>query len=245
MRVGIFLGCLTRANKELLSSFENVFKKINISFKFILERECCGAPYLLSGMMEEFKKNAERVKNEIENEHIDTLVLNCPYCYTFMKKKYKEYGFDLKIDMIHITTFLRDIVNEGKLNVKKKFKERIVYHDPCYLGRQGEGIYEEPREILNKFCENIIEFNLTRETTTCCGGNTSMVTYLPHLYTEVSKEKITTQALPIGAEVIITSCPHCYFNFSNASKRLGNPVVVKHIVQILDELTMSEDENSK
>ncbi len=236
-KVGIFLGCITKAKEELTLSFESLFEKINIPYKFVMEKSCCGAPYLLSGMTKEFKENAEKFKKELKKEDIDTLVLNCPYCYTFIRQRYPACGVELPVEIFHFTTFLRKMLEEGRINLKKKIEEEVVYHDPCYLGRQGEGIYDDPREILKKSVSKLLEFELTREETTCCGGNSSIVTYLPHLFTEVSKEKINMQVIPLGAKILAVACPHCYFNFSNANKELNHPIKVKHIVQILDEIS--------
>ncbi len=235
--IGIFLGCITKAKEEIAPSFESLLKKINASCKFVMDKNCCGAPYLLSGMTKEFEQNAEKFREELEKEDVDTLVLNCPYCHSFIKKRYQEYGVKLGVEILHITTFFRKLIEEGKLNLKKKINRETVYHDPCYLGRQGEGIYEDPREVLKAGVAKLVEFELSKEEITCCGGNSSIVTYLPHLFTEVSREKINMQVIPLGAEVLTTACPHCYFNFSNANKDLQNPIEVKHIVQILDEIT--------
>jgi Fe-S oxidoreductase len=235
-KIGIFLGCITKAKEELKNDFEKFFEKIPINYKFIMEKECCGAPYLLSGMINEFKENAKKIKEMIKKEKVDEIVLNCPYCYTFMKKRYPKYGILIRKKILHITSFLKNLIDEGKIKIKKKIDDGIVYHDPCYLGRQGEGIYEEPREIIKNVTKNFVEFKLNREETTCCGGNSSIVTYLPHLFTEISKEKINMQVIPTGAKILAVSCPHCYFNFSNANKELNNPIELKHIVQILNEV---------
>lgn len=234
-KIGVFLGCATKMKEELKKSFENFFEKLQIPYKFVLEKECCGAPYLLSGLVPEFKENAKKINEKIKEEKIDTLVLNCPYCYTFMKKRYPKGKGKQKIEILHLTSFLKSLIDEGKIKIKNKIDKEIVYHDPCYLGRQGEGIYEEPREILKNITEKLLEFPLSKEATTCCGGNSSIVTYLPHLFTEISKEKINMQVLPLGAKILTTSCPHCYFNFSNANKELNNIIEVKHIIQILEE----------
>jgi|Deesub1362B_J571_1020462.scaffolds.fasta_scaffold00270_29 Fe-S oxidoreductase len=235
--IGIFLGCITKAKEEIAPSFESLFQKTSVSYKFIMEKNCCGAPYFLSGMTEEFKQNAEKFRDELKKQNVDTLVLNCPYCHSFIKNRYPKYGVEPGVNILHITTFLRKLIEEGSLKVKRKLEKETVYHDPCYLGRQGEGIYEDPREVLKKSTSKLLEFELSKEETTCCGGNSSIVTYLPHLFTEVSKEKINMQVIPLGAKVLTTACPHCYFNFSNANKELENPIEVKHIVQILDEIT--------
>ena len=44
----------------------------------------------------------------------------------------------------------------------KDILKEITYHDPCHLGRLS-GVYEEPREILNKCGYKVNELSKNRE----------------------------------------------------------------------------------
>jgi Fe-S oxidoreductase len=47
-------------------------------------------------------------------------------------------------------------------------REKVVYHDPCYLGRY-RGVYDEPREVLSRAVE-VLEAPRNRERSFCCGA---------------------------------------------------------------------------
>jgi Fe-S oxidoreductase len=124
--------------------------------------------------------------------------------------------------------------------VKKSFKKKVIYHDSCYLGRRGDGIYESPRNVIKACRAQLLEFELSKENSTCCGGARAIADYMPHLYTEVAREKIKLQAKPLGAEVIAVACPSCYSNFSEAIKGFEN-IEVKHILEIFLDATRVEN----
>jgi len=232
--IGVFLGCITRADDTLRAVFEEFMKRISIQYEMVGQRSCCGAPLILSGFMEDFKRNAQKIEKEIRETNVKELVVSCPYCYVFFKQGYAKLGINLSAKIIHISTFLKMLLDDGKLMFKKSYKRRVLYHDPCYLGRRGEGIYDEPREVLKSAGVTLLEFPLSKDKSTCCGGTRAMMDYLPQLYIEIAKEKIEMQAIPLHPEVITTACPSCYCNLVDASKEFDN-IEIKHVLEIVIE----------
>lgn len=196
---------------------------------------CCGAPVLLSGATDKFKKQAKRVEEEIEQSGVKEIITPCAHCYTTIKTEYPHLFPNKKRNytVTHLSQFIHRLLKEDKLKLKNPIKASIAYHDPCYIGRKGDGIYSEPREVIKSipgvtFKE--IEFN--REFSTCCGGGGLVRAYLPILSVEISKEKIEKQFMPTGAEIVVSSCPFCYQNLYEGSETFKN-IEVMDIIELL------------
>jgi len=57
----------------------------------------------------------------------------------------------------------------GRLKVKPTH-ERVIYHEPCYLGRHNKE-YDAPRRILYAVSKDgPLEFALSRDKAMCCGA---------------------------------------------------------------------------
>jgi Fe-S oxidoreductase len=134
------------------------------------------------------------------------LVTSCPICYKVFKEDY-----NLDIEVLHHTQYLLRLVDQGKLKLMK-IDKRMVYHDPCELGR-GSGIYEEPRILISKIAELIPGAN-ERTDSICCGGSLGN--------TEISSGKrheiknLAIESLLINQpEIIVTACPLCKKTLQN------------------------------
>jgi heterodisulfide reductase subunit D len=196
---------------------------------------CCGAPVLLAGAIKDAKKQAKRVEKEIEESEVDVVVTPCAHCYTTIKTELPKLTGkkERKYKVLHLSQFINTLVKEGKVQLKNPIKAVVCYHDPCYIGRKGDGVYEEPREILRAIPGvTFKEIAFSHDISSCCGGGGLVRAYLPILSVEVSKDKIEKQFIPAGAEVIVSSCPFCYQNLYEGGESLEN-IEVMDIIELL------------
>jgi Fe-S oxidoreductase len=81
--------------------------------------------------------------------------------------------------MIHIMELMADVIRHGKLKLDPSRNDhiRLTFHDSCNPAR-AMGIFEEPRYVMNKVCNNFFEMpeNTIREQTFCCGGGAGLGT---------------------------------------------------------------------
>ena len=229
--IGVFFGCTTRSDERLKKHLETFLQKVDVEYIPMGVKICCGAPLLLAGYKEEFIEQAKKVKKEVEQ--VDTVVTPCPHCFTMLSHEYRDYGIEINAEILHITQYVKRLLDEGKIKLKKNFDKKVVYHDPCYIGREGAGIYEEPREVLDQITSKRVDFELNRVENTCCGGGGLVRAFLPKLSVEVAREKIENQAKPLDVEVITSACPFCYQNLYEGSENTG--IEVKDFLEIINQ----------
>lgn len=218
-----FAGCMSHLTPKVIKSVEKVFKKAGVDYVFA-DRDggiCCGRPLLLAGCKDDAAKAIRANRKMIEESGCKTLVLSCPICYKVFKEEYGLQG----IRVVHYTEYFKELVESGRLKVGKS-DERIVYHDPCELGR-GCNVYDEPRAVLNRV-GNLVKAGHEREESLCCGGSLGSLTL--NSYDRAKITQAAVKDLMDGTpEVIVTACPLCLRTFGEQS-----PVPVKDFAEILN-----------
>jgi len=114
-------------------------------------------------------------------------------------------------------------LEEGKLSFSKEVKKVVTYHDPCFLGKQN-GIYDEPRNLLHAIPGlTLKELDRSRERSLCCeGGGGRMWVESSSEAGERLAEVRVKDAVELGAEILVTSCPLCILTLEDAVKTSGH-----------------------
>ena len=222
--LGIFFGCTTRSNEKLFNNLKKLLDKSDLKYVTLGVELCCSAPLLLSGNHSAAIELAKKVEKSIKNAGVDEIATPCPHCFTILGHEYEEIlGHPLPVKVIHITQLLNRLLSEGKIKLAKKISIKIAYHDPCYIGRQGAGVYDEPRNLVKSIPGiEYIEPILNKEKATCCGGGGLVRGYLPNLAVQIAAEKIDQQLKPQGVQAVVSSCPFCYMNLSDGADTIGD-----------------------
>ena len=169
---------------------------------------------------------------------IKKVVTICPHCFNIFKNEYPALGG--KYEVMHHTTFLQGLINEGKIKLKDggAFKgQKITYHDSCYLGR-GNGIYEAPREVLQAFDSELIEMKRCKSNGMCCGAGGAQMFKEEEAGTSRVNFERSEQALETGATVIASNCPFCMTMLTDGVKNKEKEDSVK-VMDIAEMVAMS------
>jgi len=218
-----------RATAEILKGGETDFGILGPG------ESCCGESIRKTGDEELFKRLArENIKSFVDSG-VKKILVSSPHCYHTFKNEYPE--FRVNFEVVHVTQYLLDLVRDGKLELSKEYPKRVVYHDPCYLGRHN-GIYEEPRELLRNIPGlDLIEFEECRSNSLCCGGGGGRI-WMETVKGERFSDLRLEQAKEVQADVLVTSCPYCITNFEDSRLNVdgGEAVEVKDITEIIQEV---------
>jgi len=95
---------------------------------------------------------------------------------------------------------------------------KIVFHDPCYLGRY-RGIYDEPRSVA-ALAGSLVEAPRHRERGFCCGAGGGQVFLGEEKGERVSHARVAELAAT-GAAVVAAACPFCNTMLQDAFSAQG------------------------
>jgi Fe-S oxidoreductase len=238
MEILYFPGCYLCYDprlKKVAKATANILNLAGVDFGILGSQEnCCGESIRKTGDEELFKRLArENIKTFIDNG-VKKILVSSPHCYHTFKNEYPE--FRVNFEVVHISQYLFELVNEGRLQLKNDYPKKVTYHDPCYLGRHNS-VYDEPREVLKKIPGlEFIEMIESRSDSLCCGGGGGRVWMETQKGERFSDLRIE-QALGAGAEVLATSCPYCItmLEDSRTTMNLAEKIEVKDITEIIQE----------
>ncbi|MCX8030642.1 MAG: (Fe-S)-binding protein [Thermodesulfovibrionales bacterium] len=229
-RIAMFTGCLVNC---LFTSYgKNLINLLNtMGYDVILPAAevCCGAPLLEAGLEGDAMKLAEMNLHAFKNLNVQYTICLCPTCIHFIKNIYSKYLGQSIENAIDISTFLILKKEEFKqLLIKglegKKFKEKIVYHDPCHL-KNSLSIYNEPRKVLNYMGFNILE----PSESGCCGFGGSFGLNFEKLSESILNRRLSAYK---DADMVVTACPGCVLQLNTG----GRSLKISHIIDLLGKL---------
>jgi Fe-S oxidoreductase len=165
---------------------------------------------------------------------VKKIVTACPHCFNTLKNEYPELGG--KYEVFHHTEFLKSLLDQGRLTIEGgKFKgKKITFHDPCYLGR-ANGIYEAPRDLIQKLDSELVEMKRSRAKGLCCGaGGAQMFKDAEKGDKDINIER-TEDALATKPNIIATGCPFCNTMMTDGIKAADkeNEIEVLDIAELI------------
>jgi Fe-S oxidoreductase len=239
MEVLYFPGCYLCYDarlKKVASATVKILKKAGVEFGILGAKEnCCGESIRKTGDEELFRRLArENIKTFVENG-VKKILVSSPHCYHTFKNEYPE--FMVNFEVVHISQFIHELLESGRLTISGEYGKRVSYHDPCYLGRHN-GIYAEPREALKQIGGlDLVEMPDALADSLCCGGGGGRI-WMETQKGERFSDLRLAQAVDVGAEVLATSCPYCIANFEDSKLLLkdSDNLEIKDITEIIQEV---------
>ena len=206
--------------------------KTDIKFGIIGEAEsCCGEAIRRAGAEKTFQQVARVNITAYKQAGVKRSVFSSPHCFTTFKKEYIELGGDF--ETLHITQLLADMIDSGKIKKIRPFERKVVYHDPCTLGRQNN-IYDEPRAVLKSIpgLELLEVEGFSRSLSVCCGAGSGGLWMDWHKGERIVDVRLE-QLLATGAQIIAVACPYCLQMFEETLKSYNSDIQVMDIAEIL------------
>jgi heterodisulfide reductase subunit D len=234
-------GSFDQRAQKITKAFATILNKVGINYAILGKEEMCtGDPVRRAGNEFMFQMMAYQNIQVLNNYGIKKIVTACPHCFNTLKNEYPELGGNYEV--IHHTTFLQSLIDEGKIKLKEggAFKgKKITYHDSCYLGRSNN-IYEAPRKVLEALDAELVEMKRCKSNGLCCGaGGAQMFKEEEKGTTRVNFER-TDEAIGTGADIIASACPFCNTMLTDGVKNAEKEENVK-VMDVAELIAASLD----
>ena len=228
-------GAFDERSKSTARSFVKIMQKANVNFGILgTEENCSGDSARRGGNEYLYQTLAQSNVDTMNKYNVKKVVTACPHCYNTIKNEYPQFGGNFEV--IHHSEYIKNLIDEKKINIDltaEDTKEKVTYHDPCYLGRYNDG-YENPRAVVNAVSGNDpIEAVDHHSKSLCCGAGGAQMWMEEH--GDRVNDKRTGQLLDTGASTIAVSCPFCMTMVTDGVKAAGKieDVKVKDIAELV------------
>ncbi len=191
---------------------------------------------LLSGNLELQKKNSMRViETAIKVGAKLVLLPECGHAYMALRWMGANiYGKPLPFKVQHVSEYLADALNSGKLKVRKVDKS-VTFHDPCQVSRRG-GATLAPRDVMKHLGVEFREMENGGDYNWCCGGGGGVVTIhrADELRYKVFKLKMD-QVEATEADALLSSCANCRQSFDDAQNHYNWKYTAESLLELVAE----------
>jgi Fe-S oxidoreductase len=206
----LWLGCMGAYDprgREIVAAFARVMRHLGKTYGVLRKEKCTGDPARRLGNDLAFQQLAEANLEAVAEAKAARIVSICPHCVRTIQTDWKEYGVPPQVE--HHSEFLA----RHRERLPQSLGQKIVYHDPCYLGRY-RSLYEEPRSVMARAGETI-DPPRSRERSFCCGAGGGLA-FLGEESGERVSHNRTRELVATRADVVATACPFCNTMFRDA-----------------------------
>jgi Fe-S oxidoreductase len=165
---------------------------------------------------------AEENVATISGCRFDRILTSDPHTYNTLKNEYPQLGGTWTV--LHHSELLLELLEAGRLSARKGLGYRVTYHDPCALGRFN-GVYDEPRAVLEALGCELVEMPRNRDNSFCCGAGGGRI-WMQELRAEGAQrpsESRIDEAVALGAvDYFVVACPKDVTMYEDAIKTSGH-----------------------
>ena len=215
----LFFGCVTSYQDiQIVPNMMKILRQAGVDFSAMgNEEHCCGYLAYLTGS-DQFEGFIRKNLDWFSKSKTRRIVTTCAGCYKTFKELYPKHA-DFKIEVVHAVDEIERLILEGKLRFGRPMNKKMIYHDPCDLGRHMN-IYDPPRRILQSIPgSTLLEFKENRSLAKCCGGGGGLKAFDNDLSGDIAYKR-ASEAVDLGAEILVSACPSCKSSFQQAAAKL-------------------------
>ena len=240
-----WVGCAAsydRRARKVARAMVKILRAANVRFAVLAEERChaefarrLGEEYLYQTAA------AENIEN-LSRHSFDRILTACPHCFNTIGNEYAAFeGGDFRT--VDHSTFIRELLDAGRLRLAPGESIDAAWHDPCYLARQNR-ITAAPRAVLAAAGVAARMPAESGEGTFCCGAGGGQM-WTDQRTGGKRINVIRLEALrATGAKRLATACPHCLTMLESARAVCGPEAEALEVSDIAELVALRLDDSS-
>jgi Fe-S oxidoreductase len=229
-------------SQEVSRALARIYQEAGVDFGILYDGERnAGNDVRRVGEEGLFEALAEHNVSVLEGCEFQRIVTSDPHSLNTLRNEYRDLGGEWEV--LHHSSFLLELLEQRRLEVRQPLGRRITYHDPCYLGRHNGG-YDEPRRLLELLGCELVEMPRNRDNSFCCGAGGGRIWMKDEPGTERPSENRIREAVALGElDYFVVSCPKDVAMYSDAIKTTGNAerLELREITELIETACLSVD----
>jgi len=232
-----YVGCTESFRMQKIAmSTATVLREAGVRFNIMGDEEwCCTSPLLRTGQRGLTRSFAEHTRDLMRASGASIMITACAGCMATTKRDHaKVLDGDLGYQVMHVSQYAAKLIEEGRLKFNRNVHRKVTYHDPCHLGRHA-GVFDPPRSVIESIPGiELVEMPRSRDHSRCCGAGAGFKAQFNDYAVNIAADRVQ-EAIDVGAEQIITTCPFCAVNLNAGAKQLGVRLPTIDLMQLVLE----------
>lgn len=236
MKVALFATCLVDMfHSNVGKAAVELLERLGCEVTFPESQVCCGQPSFNSGYVSESKDAMKRMIKAFEDaEYVVSLSGSCAYMFGEYPKIFEGDPIwegkakELTEKTYELTQFIVDVLKIE--DVGAKLEGTATYHTSCHMTRLL-GVKEAPMKLLNNV-EGLHVVELPGKHYCCGFGGTFSVKMM-----EISEQMVDEKVQHVketNADYLVGADCGCLMNIGGRMDRVGVPIKVLHIAEVLN-----------
>ena len=224
-------GAYDPRNQKVTKAIAKILRAAGVNFAILGEEETCtGDSARRAGNEYLFQQLAQQNIETLNGYKFKLILTQCPHCLNTLLNEYPQFGGHYQV--MHHTQYIEALLAEGQIKVKAEAKDKLTFHDPCYLGRYNDE-YVAPRRLAAATGMTLVEMARSKGQAMCCGGGGARVWMEDEGSDRVNYNRLA-QIQETGCKQVGVACPFCMVMLEDARGAKGaEDLVVRDVAEIV------------
>jgi len=196
---------------------------------------CCGETYYRTGQYDMVERAAKRLEAWHKQLGFKRMIIPCTAGRNMFTNVLPKFGVKLNFEVQHMLPWLLDRIEKGEVKIVRPLNMTVTIQESCYGKFFSDEYLDIPRRLLQKIGATVVEEELCRQKSLCCGIGGGFSYYSAYHPWDITRATIRTLRLAkkTRAQALAVYCAGCLQMLSVGQVVYPNRMPIYHIFELL------------